>query len=255
MHEEIDIPFDLITKVVDRLQASKYAIAFTGAGISVESGIPSFRGLGGLWSKYDPKILELDYFLSYPERSWPVIKEIFYDHFGGALPNAAHKLLAYLEREGLLKCVITQNIDSLHQRAGSHVVHCFHGDSGTLVCLKCNRRFPAEESYLKEKIPSCPHCGGMLKPDFVFFGENIPVKVSNMSFEAAEKADLVLVIGTTGEVYPAALIPQEAKKNGAFIVEINPEVSHFSTRVADVHIKASAVTAANRIAERLNMVF
>lgn len=253
MKEEINIPTDLIKRVVDRLSGAKYAIAFTGAGISVESGIPSFRGADGLWSKYDPKILELDYFLSNPGKSWPVIKEIFYDHFTGAVPNAAHRLLAYLENKGILKCVITQNIDSLHQRAGSRVVHCFHGDSGNLVCLKCDSRFPAEESYLRLEVPTCPHCNGVLKPDFIFFGENIPSEVATLSFEAAEKADVVLVIGTTGEVYPAALIPQEAKSRGALIIEINPEVSNFSTRVADIHIKATAVTAAHLLAKQLDI--
>jgi NAD-dependent deacetylase len=123
------------------LRASKRNIAFTGAGISVESGIPPFRGVNGLWSKYDPIVLDIDYFYSNPYEAWIKIKEIFYDFFGKAKPNAAHISIANLEKKGLIKSVITQNIDNLHQEAGSETVYEFHGNSQKLICTNCNKTF------------------------------------------------------------------------------------------------------------------
>ena len=118
-------------------------MAFTGAGISVESGIPPFRGPGGLWHKYDPEFIELNYFYAHPERSWAQIREVFYDNWGGAVPNGAHKAVAQLEQEGCLHTVVTQNIDCLHQRAGSKHVLEFHGTLDKLLCTECGRRFDA----------------------------------------------------------------------------------------------------------------
>ncbi len=126
-----------LQKAVEVLRRSKYTIAFTGAGISVESGIPPFRGENGIWNKYDPATLELGFFYENPKESWEVIKQLFYDFFGNAECNTAHKVLARMEEKGLLKCVITQNIDNLHQQAGSKVVHEFHGNSQKLVCVQC----------------------------------------------------------------------------------------------------------------------
>jgi len=221
------------------IHSARYLTAFTGAGISVESGIPPFRGPGGLWGKYDPRTLELDYFLANPARAWPVIKEIFYDHFGQARPNAAHRGLARLETEGRLKCLITQNIDNLHYMAGSRNIVEFHGNSRVLRCLTCGTKVEASEAILHSLPPLCP-CGGMYKPDFIFFGEAIPPEAHARARSAARQSDVMLVIGSTGEVYPAALVPRWAVEVGAKIIEINPEASAFTDSVTDIHIPLKA---------------
>lgn len=244
---------EIITEAAEKIIHARHLVAFTGAGISVESGIPSFRGEDGLWNRYDPKTLEIEYFIQHPELCWPVIKEIFYTHFNKALPNAAHRLLARLEEKGILKATITQNIDSLHQQAGSKTVHCFHGNSARLTCLKCGTFYPANNEFLSQAVPHCLQCNGILKPDFIFFGEAIPGKAYQLSFEAARQCDVMLIIGTTGEVYPAALIPQEAKGHGAFIIEINPLQSNFSFQTTLLQIPMKAGEAAQAIASHLKL--
>ena len=222
------------------LKHSQYTTAFTGAGISVESGIPPFRGADGLWSKYNPVVLDIDYFHANPLESWKVIKEIFYDFFGKATPNKAHEALAVMERRGMLKNIITQNIDNLHQEAGSNEVYEFHGNSRELVCTKCNKRFLMEEVDFNKLPVKCSKCGGLVKPDFIFFGEGIPERAYKKSLEAASKADVFLVIGTTGEIMPASQIPIIAKNNGAKIIEINIEPSNYTHSVTDVFLQGKA---------------
>ena len=242
-----------IIKAAKAIKGSAYTIAFTGAGISVESGIPPFRGPEGLWSKYNPEILELDYFYRHPEKSWPVIKEIFYDFFGTASPNPAHKALAELEHKGLLKCVVTQNIDNLHQEAGSKLVHEFHGTCGRMVCIKCRKVYKSSDISLQKLPPLCPACMGLLKPDFIFFGENISPATYTASFEAAEQARVVIVIGTTGEVMPAGYIPLTAKKNGATIIEINTESSAFTSKVTDIFLQGKAGEIMEKLLKALSV--
>lgn len=240
----------MIDKVVALLKKSKYAVAFTGAGISVESGVPPFRGDKGIWNRYNPQLLELDYFLANPESSWKAIREIFYDFFTDAKPNPAHMVLAKLEELGIIKAVITQNIDDLHFKAGSKEVYEFHGNSQKLKCLKCGWIVDAHETDLNVIPPLCTKCGGLLKPDFIFFGEGIPTLAYQKSFEAARKADLVLVIGSTGEVMPACQVPYEAKRNGATIVEINPDETNFTYQLTDIHLKMGAAKAMELIAKQ-----
>ena len=170
-----------------------------------------------------------------------MLKEIFYDHFGAAQPNRAHEVLAAWEARGLLKTVITQNIDNLHFEAGSRNVVEFHGNSRTLVCLACGTRYPVTAALLESLPPRCG-CGGVLKPDFVFFGEDIPRAASVAADEAARLTDCMLVVGSTGEVYPAALVPRRAKEHGAALIEINPEPSEFSAD-ADVRVPLGAAEA------------
>ncbi|WP_282014130.1 SIR2 family NAD-dependent protein deacylase [Marinifilum flexuosum] len=229
-----------LQEVADIISNSKSMIAFTGAGISVESGIPPFRGPDGLWSKYDPKCLDLDYFHLNPVESWKAIKSIFYDFFGEASYNGAHKVLAQLEEKGLLKAVVTQNIDNLHQEAGSKTVYEFHGNSQKLICLQCGKSYIPSEVNLDELPPKCEHDKKILKPDFVFFGEGIPEAAYRKSLQAARDADVVLVIGTTGEVMPAAMIPTEAKRNGAVVIEINTEESNYTDGVTDYFLQGKA---------------
>jgi len=231
---------------------SRNAVAFTGAGISVESGIPTFRGPEGLWSRYDPKVLDLGYFYEHPRECWEVIKEIFYDYMGAqARPNAAHKLLAGLERNGRLRGVITQNIDNLHQEAGSRNVVEFHGTAQTLLCTECGDRTPFTEHDLSDLPPLCETCSGLLKPDFIFFGEAIPPAAYQKSVELCAEADLLIIVGTTGEVMPASMIPYEAKN--ARVIEINVEPSTYTEDKTDLFLQAKATEAAREIARRLGM--
>jgi NAD-dependent deacetylase len=208
----------------------------------VESGIPSFRGENGLWHRYDPQILELGYFLRNPETSWEVIKEIFYDNFGHAEPNVAHKTLAYWEEIGLLKALITQNIDDLHYKAGNREPIEYHGNSRMLVCTQTGTRYPATEDRLRS-LPPLSDEGALLKPDFVFFGEGIPREAAGRAEHAARTADVMLIIGTTGEVYPAAALPPMAAQNRATIIEINPERSGYTSTITDLFIQAPAGAA------------
>jgi NAD-dependent deacetylase len=229
-----------ISIAAQKILDSSYTMAFTGAGISVESGIPPFRGEDGLWNKYDPDILEINYFYEHGEEAWQVIKEIFYNFFGKAKPNAAHVALADLEKSGLLQAIVTQNIDNLHQIAGSKNVIEFHGNSSRLVCPKCATEYPSEEMDLEVLPPRCIHDNQILKPDFVFFGEGIPAKAWDQSFASAEQCKVCLIIGSTGEVMPASFVPQKASERGAFIIEINPEESQFTRTITDVHLKGKA---------------
>ncbi|HAF29378.1 MAG TPA: RNA polymerase subunit sigma [Bacteroidales bacterium] len=240
-----------IQKAVDIILNSKYTIAFTGAGISVESGIPPFRGKDGLWSKYDPNVLDLGNFQLNPIESWKVIKEIFYDFFGAAKPNAAHFVLAKMESMGLVKALITQNIDNLHYEAGSKEVYEFHGNSRMLVCPYCSKKIVAAEIDLT-KMPLCNECHAVLKPDFIFFGEGIPEMAYRKSFEAAGKADVVIIIGSTGEVYPAANIPPLAKHKGAKVIEINPEKSLFTETITDIFIQGKASDVMQKLLNGIN---
>ena len=231
---------------------SEKAAAFTGAGISVESGIPTFRGPTGLWSRYDPQILDLGYFFAHPEESWRVIKEIFYDYMGQkARPNPAHRLLAELEKEGKLEGVITQNIDNLHQEAGSRNVVEFHGTAQYLVCTECRDRTPFTAHDLSRLPPACEKCGGLLKPDFIFFGEAIPPEAYRRSMELVQDADLLIVVGTTGEVMPASMIPYEARN--AKVIEINVEPSAYTEERTDLFLQAKAGEAALELGRRLGI--
>lgn len=240
-----------LEKAVNILRNSRYTIAFTGAGISVESGVPPFRGENGIWNKYDPKVLDMDFFYENPYESWTVIREIFYNYFGKAAPNDAHKVLGRMEQRGGLACVITQNIDNLHQEGGSETVYEFHGNAQEMVCTSCDHRFPASEVNFEELPVRCSVCGGLVKPAFIFFGEAIPMDAYSGSLEAAKKADVCIVIGSLGEVMPAAMIPWEAKNNGASIIEINPKPSRFTGSITDVHLVAGASEALLALEKRL----
>ncbi len=242
----------LIDKAVDIIKQAKHVTAFTGAGISVESGIPPFRGKDGLWNKYDPGFLDINYFLTHTEDSWRLIKEIFYDYFGQAQPNGAHIALANMEAEGHIKAVVTQNIDHLHQMAGSKEVYEFHGNSKQLVCLNCSKIYHADEINMNKLPPFCSVCDGLLKPDFIFFGEAIPEPANSKSFHEAEIADVFLIIGSTGEVAPASSIPYMAKERGAKIIEINIEPSSYTNAITDVFINDGAVSAVEKIYNYIN---
>jgi NAD-dependent deacetylase len=240
-----------ITEAVKLIRKSKYMIAFTGAGVSVESGIPPFRGSGGLWNTTHPIFVEIEYFHKKPLQAWKKIKEVFYDKLGDAEPNIAHLVLAKMEKRGFLESVITQNIDHLHQKAGNKFVYELHGTYRRLVCTECNSEYDMSFADLNYLPPTCYICKGILKPDIVFFNEPIPAFARKRSFEEAEKADLILIIGTHAEVLPAAEIPKIAKNTGAKIIEINIKPSYFTHSITDIFIEAKATEAMKEMGKQL----
>lgn len=222
----------MIDQIAKLIVEHKNVVALTGAGISVESGIPPFRGKGGIWEKYDPEEYGHIYtFKQDPNRAWTLFKEML-DCTLRAEPNPAHLALAQMEGNGLLNCTITQNIDGLHQKAGSKKVVEFHGNNRFLVCLKCNNRYEAKK-YLDGTPPTCD-CGQILKPDFILYGELIPEATIKRSYEQVRRGKILLVIGTTNLVYPAAGLASLAISFGATVVEVNvsetaltPEADYF----------------------------
>jgi NAD-dependent deacetylase len=233
---------ETVRKAANALKGCKHLIAFTGAGVSVESGIPPFRGEGGIWTKYDSADLELDRFLADPGKAWHTIREIFYNFTAAAQPNDAHRVLAKWEADGFLKFLVTQNIDGLHSAAGSKKLAEFHGSCRDLVCLSCGKRVAATPEMLENLPPKCS-CKGVYKPNFVFFGEGIPRDAYESSFSEAQKADACLVIGSTGAVYPAAQVPRIVKDHGGLIVEIDPNPTEFTSSITDIFIRSPAAEA------------
>ena len=230
----------LIQRAAKDILHSKKTIAFTGAGISVESGIPDFRGAQGLWQKYDPEeYAHIQAFYSNPDKVWLMIKDMF-SLIMAAKPNPAHMGLAELERMGLLSSVITQNVDGLHQAAGNTNVIEFHGTHRTLSCLKCSTKIEGTSLTLEDLPPRCSRCSSLLKPDVVFFGEPIPWEAQIMSFKESKSCKAVLVIGTSAVVYPAATIPITAKERGAIVIEINTEPTPLTNQISDYLICGSA---------------
>lgn len=221
------------------IKHASYGVVFTGAGVSVESGIAPFTGQGGLWNQYDPKYIEINFFQRNPAESWREMKKIFFTDMDEASPNKAHEVIAKLEQKGFVKGVITQNIDGLHQRAGSKNVQEFHGTIHTLSCVQCARKYKLEDVNLEEEPPLC-FCGGVLKPDFVFYGEGIPPLAYEKSLEMAQNADVMLIVGTAGQVMPACNLPLTAKQFGAKIIEVNPLPSAFTDSVTDLYFPQKA---------------
>ncbi|MBM3324243.1 MAG: NAD-dependent deacylase [Calditrichaeota bacterium] len=204
------------------LRDSRSISVLTGAGVSAESGVPTFRGKEGLWSKFKPEELaNLQAFMANPELVWE-----WYEYrrriIDQVQPNPGHYALAQWEKEAGSFHLITQNVDGLHQRAGSGKVIELHGNILHNRCLRCGNTSQSREVHFEGKVPGCS-CGGMLRPDVVWFGETLPEKAIEEAFAAAETADLFLSVGTSAIVYPAASLPQVAKSSGAVLIEINVE--------------------------------
>jgi len=238
---------DLIRQVVNLIRQSEKVIVFTGAGVSTESGIPDFRSSGGVWHKYNPEDFYYQKFISSEEsreKYWQMSRE-FFEPLKNAQPNAAHRAVVELEKMGKLDCVITQNVDNLHQRAGSspEKVIELHGTAVSVSCLSCRKKYSREEiqSWLLRgvRVPKCGGCNGILKPDTVSFGQSMPPRETEESFRRARQCDLLIVIGSSLVVQPAASVPLEAKENGAKLVIINRD-STYHDSYADVVIHASA---------------
>ncbi|MDR3048865.1 MAG: NAD-dependent deacylase [Elusimicrobiota bacterium] len=235
-----------IEAAVQAIKKSKSIVAFTGAGISVESGIPPFRGENGIWNKYEEKLFEINYFLNHTQEAWDMLCDGFYEANVQAKPNDAHLVLARLEKERKLKAVITQNIDDLHTKAGSKTVYELHGNASRLHCVKDGSKYSVFDFDLKS-APLCKKCGSMLKPDFVFFGEQLPEDDFGSAIQASKTCQLMLVIGSTGLVYPASSLPILAKEHNADIIEINPNPSSYTNSITDIFIPMKAAQALRQI--------
>ena len=213
-------------------------MALTGAGISVDSGIPDFRSPGGLWEKFNP----MDYasihsFVANPGRVWEMLVELE-SMVTEACPNPGHEGLTRLEQAGVLDGIVTQNIDNLHQEGGSERVVEFHGNCSTLRCMGCFRQEPASRRQELGMPPSCS-CGGVFKPDVVFFGEQIPDAAMKGAMDLVRTCQVMLVIGTSATVAPASTIPLMAKSNGALLVELNLTPTEIS-RSCDISVYAGS---------------
>ncbi|MBI4796008.1 MAG: NAD-dependent deacylase, partial [Deltaproteobacteria bacterium] len=204
-------------KLAAILGRSRRAVALTGAGISVESGIPDFRSPGGLWERFDPmEYATIHAFRKNPAKVWELLKEMDAT-VTAARPNPAHFALAELEARGHLLGIITQNVDNLHQAAGSKKVVEYHGNALRFVCDTCRGQHPRETLDFSQTPLYCL-CGGLIRPDVVFFGEPIPPAAQDEANRLAQACDLLLIIGTSGEVSPANYLPHTAKDHGAIIV-------------------------------------
>ncbi len=230
---KVDFMNDEIKKLANDIKKSEYLFALTGAGVSTLSGIPDFRtDKSGIWERHDQsRIFDIRHFKKSPKDFYRFAKETMFS-FKNAKPGAAHKLLALLERKGILKSLATQNIDHLHQKAGSKKVFELHGNSEVSHCLTCNNSYLPEdiENILKaEDIPLCSDCGGIIKPDIVFYGEMLPESAIKSSMDEAGKCDMMLVLGTSLVVYPAAYLPEIALKNKSKLAILTKEPTHLDS--------------------------
>ncbi len=226
-------------RLLDRLRTAEWVTVLTGAGISAESGVPTFRSADGIWAKYRPEELAtMDAFLRKPEVVWEwyaqrkrVIAEVE--------PNAGHRSLVQLEAMYPHWTIVTQNIDNLHRRAGSKNVVELHGNIERNSCLECGTPATNEEVLRAGGVPRCQRCGGAIRPDVVWFGEMLPEDQWECAVRATESSDVFFSVGTSAVVYPAASLPLLAKRHGALLVEINPEPTPLTER-ADEFLQGQA---------------
>ena len=264
---------DLIKRAAADLARSTYAIALTGAGVSTESGIPDFRGPSGIWTK-DPEAEKRAYqsyakFQRSPKEYWEdrLTGPSLLGDLDKMAPNPGHYALAELERMGVLKCVITQNIDNLHQKAGNKSVLDYHGNAFKLRCVSCSARFEARE-FDPQRLrmegqlpPLCPRCGGVVKLDVVHFHEPIPADMAQQSLAEAGKCDLMLICGTSAVVYPFAMLPRVAKQRQprrekeTVLIEINAEPTPLTeARISDYLIQGKTGQILPKIVEEVSRI-
>jgi NAD-dependent deacetylase len=241
----------LIDQAATACAQAKRGVALTGAGISVESGIPPFRGKGGLWEKIDPmKYAHIDALEANPEEVWRMLFVGIGEILRHAQPNAGHTGLRRLEEMGLLQTVITQNVDGLHQKAGSQDVIEFHGSHAVLRCMRCPQRYEWQAVPLATIPPLCA-CGAYLRPDVIMFGEPIDVGLLQRSQRLAAQCEVMLVVGTSATVQPAAYLPVIAKRNGACIIEINPEATELTHQISDITLLGPAGKVMDELVARV----
>lgn len=233
-----------------------YPIALTGAGMSVESGIPPFRGPGGLWTKYgEPPMNGFQIFMSDPKKAWQERlsrrNDELFKPLRVAKPDPGHHALAEFEQMGVLRFVITQNVDDLHRQAGQKALAEIHGNWKLIRCIDCVTRFSAEEISLEVLPPKCPKCGGLLKSDTVSFGEPIPADVLTRCQDHASKSDLCIVAGTSATVYPAAGFALQVKERRGVLVEVNLYDSEI-TRYCDHSLRGGSANVLPRLVKAIS---
>ncbi len=250
---DVEAIADLPAFVQQRFREAESAVAFTGAGISAESGVPTFRGKEGLWTKFRPEELaSVEGFLANPELVWE-----WYQHRRKVLsevqPNPAHYALVEMEALFADFLVVTQNVDRLHHRAGSQNVVELHGNLEENYCFQCKAPYTEEIDLSSKQVPRCPRCGGLIRPAVVWFGEMLPEGAFATAEAAARQADVLFSIGTSGEVFPAAQIPMLARTHGALVVEVNPEPSLIS-EYAHLILRLPAARALPALVELLKTI-
>lgn len=250
-----------IAKIARWIVESKRIVVFVGAGMSTESGIPDFRSPGGVWDRYDPEDFYFQNFLksqSSREKYWDMATEM-YESMKDAAPNKGHRAVAELERLGKLDCLITQNIDGLHEKAGNspEKVVELHGTALYVTCLSCGRRYDRETIQARhasgEKAPRCDDCRGLLKPATISFGQAMPERETAEAYKRASSCDLFIVIGSSLVVYPAAQMPIVAKEHGARLVIVNRDETACD-RMADIVVKGLAGPVMAAILERVRSI-
>lgn len=252
---------NLVEKAARLIANAGKILVFTGAGLSTESGIPDFRSPGGLWSRYNPQEFYFQKIISSEksrEKYWVMSTES-YNTMKDARPNAAHLALKELEDMGKILAIVTQNIDSLHHKAGSspEKIVEIHGTAFTVSCLSCGKKFAREEIQSRllagEKVPSCDGCRGILKPDTISFGQAMPAAKMDASFRYSLECDLCIVLGSSLVVYPAASIPMQAVENGARLIIVNREPTPMDS-VADVVIHGALGKTLTALMEQLRRI-
>jgi len=235
---------------LDLLNESRLTVTLTGAGISTPSGIPDFRGPNGIYKKYSQNVFDIDFFYSHPEEFYQFAKEGIFPMLE-AKPNLAHVLLAKLEERGLIEAVITQNIDRLHQRAGSKKVIELHGNVEEYYCVRCEKKYTVEDVIEKLEsldVPRCDDCNGLIRPNIVFFGENLPQDALREAIELSSKASLMIVLGSSLVVYPAAELPLITVRSGGKLVIVNLGETPFDD-IATLKYNMDVVEFARRVME------
>jgi len=234
---------------MDRFNRDSHIVFFTGAGISAESGISTFRDPNGHWSKYDPmKLASQAGFREDPDLvlGWYADRR---KSINEAQPNAAHKSISDFQKLFPDSVVVTQNVDGLHERAGNHPIYELHGNIHRHKCNNCGKHIELDDMEMRE-LNVC-ECGGMIRPDVVWFGESLPLQTLNEAFDAVQNCDLMFSIGTSAQIYPAAKLPFEAQSKGAYVIEINPEPTPFSPQ-ADLCIHAAAGSVLPKLYEEFH---
>ena len=226
-------------QLAELIRERQPCVVLTGAGVSTESGIPDFRSPTGIWAEHDPmEVASVWAFLRDPQALWDFYARRL-SALSDARPNAAHLALAELERRGLVAAVVTQNIDTLHEQAGSQEVVEVHGSIRTASCVVCGVRVPIGSALARLPLPTCEACGGNLKPDVVMFGEAMPVRETDRAFALAREAGLLLVVGSSLEVYPVAGLPEETLAAGGALAIVNRGSTPYDDAAA-LKIDASA---------------